>query len=657
MKINISLRIGLYVGGVLLLCLSILTYLNYFHHSTLLREMGLSEARRLSNAVFNELYTTMMLGGGRVQGRAIIKRYEGIEGVNEIRVIHGDVVNRDFGTEADEAAVDSLDLRALKGESVERLEDSGTGVMLARYVLPIDIKDGCTSCHEAPVGTISGAVSVSLSLEKYQKIIGSHRKKEFLWIAFMLGLVSLTGFMAVKRRLIVPLNRLEKAFGALSGGELTHRVDLKTGDELEEVGTAFNNMAGSLHSANSTLSDMNKKYSMLVESAADAIVVIDVLTMGFTEANKAASVLTGYSKDELLAMRSSDLYPEDTRPEYTSRFKRWVFDGKGYSNDSAFIRKDGAVVPIDISASLLEIDGKRFIQEIWRDISERKGFEDKLRKQIEELEDRVRERTAELNNSLNELDGAYKQLKDSQKQIISSAKLVSLGEMGAGIAHELNSPLAGILSIVEVLMGRLARDDRNYFLLEKIKDAAVRSKYIILDMLTYSRPFKDDVSPIFMNSVIRSTLSLFVSEIKSTSLEVTLDLDPNIPPVPGVKGQLMEVMLNIIKNARDVLSGSGTISISSRSVEEEGKTWVVVEVRDTGPGIPEEIKDRIFDPFFSTKSKGGGKNVGLGLSISQSIIEEHGGRIEAENPEGRGALFRIVLPAAPDRAKKAGNKR
>jgi len=163
MKMNISHRMGLYVGGVLFLCLSIFTYLNYREHNTLIREMGLNEARRLSDSLFSELYTTMMLGGGRVKGRAVIKRYKGMEDVNEIRVIHGDVINRGFGMEADEAAVDSLDLRALKGESVEVIEGSGGGGMSARYVLPIVIKDGCTRCHEAPVGTISGAISVSLS--------------------------------------------------------------------------------------------------------------------------------------------------------------------------------------------------------------------------------------------------------------------------------------------------------------------------------------------------------------------------------------------------------------------------------------------------------------------------------------------------------------
>jgi signal transduction histidine kinase len=106
----------------------------------------------------------------------------------------------------------------------------------------------------------------------------------------------------------------------------------------------------------------------------------------------------------------------------------------------------------------------------------------------------------------------------------------------------------------------------------------------------------------------------------------------------------MEVVLNVLKNARDAMGGSGTIFISTGTVEENGNRYAMAEFRDTGAGIPDDLTDKIFDPFFTTKEKGGGHNIGLGLSLSLSIIKEHGGRIEAANsPEG-GALFRIYLP-------------
>jgi len=376
----------------------------------------------------------------------------------------------------------------------------------------------------------------------------------------------------------------------------------------------------------------------------DAILLVDAGTMRIVEANRAAAHLTGYEADELLGMTTAEIYGDAARA-CRDAFRRWVFDGKGYSHNRRVLKKQGGKVDVDVTARLIEIDGRKMVMEIWRDISERVCLEKSLRDRIRDLEERVRERTTDL-------EEASRKLRESQQKMIQSAKLISLGEMGAGIAHELNSPLAGILTIVEVLLGRVKSNDRNYLLLEKIKDAAVRSKYIILDMLSYARPFRDEYESLDINEVLRSTLSLFVSEINAASMEIRLDLLKPLPMVRGARGQLMEVMLNIIKNARDALNGSGGITLStSLDRDEEGKKdpMVVVEITDTGPGIPEDIIERIFDPFFSTKEKGKGMNIGLGLSIARSIIVEHGGSIEVQNSSQGGASFRVLLPALPAR--------
>jgi signal transduction histidine kinase len=248
----------------------------------------------------------------------------------------------------------------------------------------------------------------------------------------------------------------------------------------------------------------------------------------------------------------------------------------------------------------------------------------------------------------NELEGAYNKLKESEERLVQSAKMASLGEMGAGIAHELNSPLAGILSITEVVMRRIKKSDPNYPLLEKAKEAAIRSKYIIKDLLTYSNPSSYDFRPVLINETVRSTLSLFLSELKTRQIELVEDLEPALPQVFGNKGQLMEVIFNIIRNARDAVEGRGRISIRTRTVyREKGEgwgAWVAIEISDTGAGIPGEIKDRIFDPFFTTKEKGGGLNIGLGLSICQGIVKAHKGLIELESIRGKGTVFRVLLP-------------
>jgi len=644
MRINLSRRFTLSIGGILLAGLLALLAADRSSSNTLLEEMAMGEARKLSTAVFDQLHTSMRLGGGRAENRAIRQRFERIAGIEEIRIIHGDLVDAQYGIEHDEIPRDALDRTALKGTAVSAITRSPRGYRVARYVMPVFLREDCLKCHMGRTGDVNGAISISLSLEDYEAIISTHNGRFVLWGGGILTAILLAVLFLVHRRLRYPLERLKEGAEALSKGRLDYRLGLKTGDETQTVAEAFDSMADSLLEATSRLSDLSEKYSKLVNTAADAILLRDLDTKKFIEANPAATALLGYSREELLEMTPAGLYAADVLEEYKKAVTRWVSVGKGYLHELMVRRKDGSTVPVELAASILELDGRKYIQEIWRDVSERKGFEEKIKSHVQELEDTVRKRTEELNRSLRELVEAYGRLKVSEQKLIQSAKMISLGEMGAGIAHELNSPLAGVLSITEVLMNRMSREDPNYMLLEKIRDAVVRSKYIILDVLTYSRPTKAGFAPMFLNESIRATLTIFTSEIKARSIEIIEAFDPELPKVFGNKGQVMEVVLNLLKNARDAMGGSGRIFISTRTASEEGRQYGVAEFRDIGPGVPEEIMDKIFDPFFTTKEKGGGHNIGLGLSISQSIIKEHGGRIETENHPSGGAVFRIYLP-------------
>ncbi len=636
---RLTRRFYLYTIGLFVIGLLAFFYLIHLENERLIRAAGLMDARRLGSAFFGELYTSMALGGGAEGDRLIVKRYENIEGLESIKSIHGPLIDKTYGVEGDEVALDDFEIEGLKGQESWKIisRDKSTHRSM-RLVMPLKIKEKCLFCHKASVDTVAGAVSLSVSLERYETIVRSHERYMLLGGILILIFASICILVTLRRRVIGPLSLLKDGLDTIERGELTKRVSLQTGDEFEDVGRAFNIMAESLEKTTSDLTEAMLKYSSLVDMAADAIILIEADGMRVIEANKAAVLLTGYAKAELSQMISSDFFDQGLRRKaYMLSFKRWVFDGKGYAHDSLIRKKQGSTVPVDIAASTVEIKGRTFILEVWRDISERKCLEDGLRSKITELEERVRERTEEL-------EVAYDKLKRSQQKIIQSTKLVSLGEMGAGIAHELNSPLAGILTIVEVLLGRTDKADRNYRLLEKIKDAAVRSKYIIIDMLSYARPFKGDMEPLCLNEVLKSTLSLFVSEINSASVDISLDLHRNLPRVMGARGQLMEVVFNLIKNARDAISDFGSITLATRVMEEKGALFAVAEIRDTGTGIPDEVIERVFDPFFSTKDKGGGLNVGLGLSISESIIKKHGGRLEAKNLESKGALFSIILP-------------
>lgn len=644
MKLKLSQRFNLYIGSILFIGIVGVLIYDFRADAAFLRELGLAEARRLSIIAFDQIYTSMKLGGGRAENRNIIERFRQTSDLEEVRLIHAPKLDYQFGVESDEGSVDLLDMAALDGTPSGIVERSPSGHLTARFVMPFFMKKECLGCHIGVVGQVNGAISVKMSLERYEGLFGMHSMRVVFWGGGILVMVSIAVLAAVNRRLIMPIGSIESGAEALAGGDLAYRVSVSTGDELENLADSFNKMAESLQSAMESVEEASRGRSRLVEMAVDPILLVDPETMRFTDANRAATVLTGYSKEELLGMTLDEIHPAGNAADHMERMSRWLHDGSGYLHDAVALHKAGYKVPVEVAASVIDIGGRKCVQEIWRDLSERRGFEKTLRAYVEGLEAAVKERTETLNRTVMELEDAYRRLKDSEQGLIQSAKMKSLGEMGAGIAHELNSPIAGILSITEAMMRRTDPDERSYFLLEKIKDAAVRSKHIILDMLMFSRPDREGGENIDVNELVRSTLLLFISEIKTCSIDVREELDPGVPGIVGNKGQLMEVVLNILKNARDAMHSGGSTHIRTATLKCEDGLYAIIEITDTGPGIPEDILDRIFDPFFSTKEKGGGMNIGLGLSISQGIIKEHGGRIEAANLEGGGASFTVYLP-------------
>ncbi|MEK6531779.1 MAG: ATP-binding protein [Deltaproteobacteria bacterium] len=647
MRYKLPLTFNLYISLILFAGFGALVLHDVRSSELLLMEIGFNEADRFAQSLFDQLYTSMRLGGGRFENRAAIERFKRMQGVEEIRIVHGPPLDRQFGEEPDEKPGDDFDKKALSGEKVKEVERRD-GFRVVRFVLPIRLKPECVKCHKAMPGDVMGAVSVRLSLDEYEKTISAHTRDFIFWAVGIIGAVCLAVIYSMNKRLLKPLSMLKKSAEAIAGGDLSYRANIEAKDEIGDVGRAFDSMAERLDAARSELCDLNERHSILIETAPDGIVLKDIETRKFIDANTAALFLTGYSKEEFVGLPEERLYPREFLSAYKKLCERWAYDGKGCLYDARLVRKDLSSIPIDISASVVEIKGRKYMQLVWRDISERKGLEEAVRRHMERLEELVRQRTSELNRSLAELEDAYGRLKDSEQKLIQSAKLKSLGEMGAGLAHELNSPLAGILSITEVLLRRKNKEDSDYTLLMKVKDAAVRSRQIILDVMSYSRPLRETFEPISLNSVVDATLGLFSSEIKSGSLEILRESDAALPAVSGNKGQLMEVLLNIIKNARDAMRGKGRIFIRTSLVRRDDGDFSAIEVSDTGQGIPTEAMDKIFDPFFTTKDKGGGLNIGLGLSISKGIVTGHKGRIEASNIAGSGACFGVLIPVLAD---------
>jgi hypothetical protein len=224
-----------------------------------------------------------------------------------------------------------------------------------------------------------------------------------------------------------------------------------------------------------------------------------------------------------------------------------------------------------------------------------------------------------------------------EQRLVQADKLSSIGLLAAGVAHEVNTPLAVISTYAQMLAKQVANDEQKSILLDKIAKQTFRASEIVNSLLNFSRTSTTSFGDVDLNKVIRETMSLLEHQIQKVGVQVSLDLAAGMPPVHGNAGKLQQVFLNLFLNARDAMEGGGMLSVRSWS-EESGAR---IDISDTGHGISPEHIQRIYDPFFTTK--GSRKGTGLGLAVTYGIIQEHKGSIEVTSRQG-GTRFHLELP-------------
>jgi two-component system NtrC family sensor kinase len=252
------------------------------------------------------------------------------------------------------------------------------------------------------------------------------------------------------------------------------------------------------------------------------------------------------------------------------------------------------------------------------------------------LEDRVAQRT--------------RQLAATQAKLVRSEKLAAVGELAAGVAHELNNPLAGIYAFLQVFADTIKSRSLSDLSEEEVKDfqdnlvhverEIQRCKSIIGSLLTLAHPTREEFAQVDLNKVVTDTLALMRGNLTKAGIDVEMHFEPDIPAIKGDANALQQVLVNIVVNARKAMPDGGELTILTSMVKNDHS--VCVSVSDTGGGIDEEMQARIFDPFFTTSKPGEG--IGLGLSISYGIIRDHNGEIQVQSISGEGATFSIILP-------------
>ncbi len=360
------------------------------------------------------------------------------------------------------------------------------------------------------------------------------------------------------------------------------------------------------------LREANEFFRNLIESSVDGIIAAD-MKGNIIIFNKGAEVLTGFAAEEVIGkIHITQIYPPGVAKEVMKRLRSPDYGGVGKLLPTQFnvVDKWGKEIPIQLSASLIyNQEGEELATVgIFTDLRPRVAMERKLQ--------------------------------ETHLQLVSSEKMASLGKLAAGIAHEINNPLGGILIYASLMMEDLPEDDPKRADLARIVQEAGRCKEIVKSLLEFARQTEPKKEPTDINRAIQDGLFFLVNQALFHNIRIIKELDPTLPLVHGNASQLKQVFMNIIVNAAEAMHGNGTLTIRT-SMSPDGN-MVTIQFTDTGEGIPEENLSRIFDPFFTTKDVG--KGTGLGLATSFGIIEEHGGKIHVKSKVGEGATFSIELP-------------
>ncbi len=270
--------------------------------------------------------------------------------------------------------------------------------------------------------------------------------------------------------------------------------------------------------------------------------------------------------------------------------------------------------------------------------------------EIGELATSFNQMVEQLAEKQRNLKKTIKKLKETQKELVRSEKLAVVGRLAAGVAHEIGNPLTSILGHADILLRKMKNDTVLLDLVERMKGEMERIHRIIKDLLQFSKPPSFQITDIDVNRIIQDSLDLVTVQKGFKGITIDLSLQDGLPPAGGNSDQLQQVVVNLLMNAADAMAHGGSLSI--RTWEEDD--WIIISVKDTGEGIPSEDLDKVFDPFYTTKSPE--KGTGLGLSICVKIIEDFRGKIKVVSERGEGAEFIIYLKrfGKKKRAEKQG---
>jgi len=442
------------------------------------------------------------------------------------------------------------------------------------------------------------------------------------------------------RQIARSVSGLTRFAHALTDGKPAEPMAFSNVAEVNEVAEAFEAARTERHFRESALRRSEEKFRALTSHAPVGIFLTD-LKGDCIFVNQSWCAMAGLSAEQAQgAGWRNAIHPED-RERVLAQWDTAVRRRFPFRCEYRFLRQGGSVTWLQASAvELTDLDDSA-IGHIGTvsNITELKLAEEALRSS----EDQLRRQALEL-----------------EHQLIASGRLVSLGEVTASMAHEFNNPLGIIMGFVQELFSETNDSDPRYQSLKIIDEETKRCQRIIQELLQFARPGNSELSPTNIREVIDKTVAMVKTHLFKQQIESTVEIDENLPRIYADYRQLEQVLLNLYLNAIDAMPNGGklTVKVTLDSQVEQAKQMVIT-VADSGIGIEKEDLEKIFQPFFTAKKRRG---LGLGLSICQRIIKNHGGRIEVQSEVGKGTTFVIYLdlqraPDSADRAESAETQR
>ena len=464
----------------------------------------------------------------------------------------------------------------------------------------------------------TGSLFLVYDLQRYKAEARAQVLQQSLYWAGWVAALALAMWLVFHFLLTRRTARLVHAAEQLAAGNLSARSGLRGGDELGRLGRAFDSMALAIATdlaerkrADEALRVSEASYRAIFDAAEDAIFVHDIETGAIVDANPKACAAFGYSREEFRHIDIGTLgtgvhpYTQEDAMELLAR----AVAGEQLRFEWHSKNKDGELRWQEVFGKRVTIGGQDRILSLARDITEKKRSAEELERQRESLHQRE--------------------------------KLAALGSLLAGVAHELNNPLSVVVARAVMLEEQGGPATQAAAL--KIRTAAERCARIVRTFLAMARQRRPARGPVMMNDVVLAALDIAGYAVRTSGIEVTLDLGKDIPPILADPDQLHQVLLNLIINAQQALQDRPAprqLRVTSRF--DKGADLVRITVADNGPGIPIPLRARVFEPYFTTKATGIG--LGVGLAVSLGIVEAHGGTLTVDCPSNGGAVFAIALP-------------